>query len=276
MHRIGGSTQIIAHVGYPTHTFRSPSIYNPWFAHAGVDAVAVPMGVKAEDFAAFLPAVFSLTNIRGAVITMPHKRTTVALLDDASPAVRVSGACNAVRKDAEGRLVGAMFDGEGFVRGAQRKGCRVEGARALVVGSGGVGSAIAAALAGSGVAGITLHDIDAASAEALATRLRQHYPTVDVRVAASDPAGHDIVVNATPLGMKDDDPLPIDPAHVASTAFVGEVVLSGMTPFARAVAARGCRFLLGNDMLLEQFPAFLEFFGFPIAEPDVLRKLAGL
>jgi shikimate dehydrogenase len=276
MHPISGSTQIIAHVGYPTHTFRSPSIYNPWFVHAGVDAVAVPMGVKAEDFAAFLPAIFALTNLRGAVITMPHKRTVVPMLDVASPAVRVSGACNAVRKDAEGRLAGAMFDGEGFVRGARRNGCRTAGARALVVGSGGVGSAIAAALAGGGVASIVLHDVDARTAEALAARLREHYPGVGVGVGANDPAGCDIVVNATPLGMKDDDPLPIDPERIAPAAFVGEVVLRGMTPFARAVAARGCRFLLGNDMLLEQFPAFLDFFGFPVAEPEVLRKLAGL
>ena len=108
--------------------------------------------------------MFSLENIRGALITMPHKVTTVALLDEASPTVQISGSCNAVRRTADGRLQGDMFDGEGFVRGLRRKGCPVDGARALVVGCGGVGSAIAASLAGAGVAAMGLVDARAESA----------------------------------------------------------------------------------------------------------------
>ena len=119
---ISGTTELIAHLGVPTEAFRAPLIYNPWFEARGIDARVVPMGCEAEDYAAFLPLLFRLRNIRGALVTMPHKITTVALLDEASPAVRISGACNAVRRDAEGRLQGDMFDGEGFVRGMRRKG----------------------------------------------------------------------------------------------------------------------------------------------------------
>ena len=136
---INGNTALIAHIGWPTHSFKAPLIYNPHFEHTGVDAVVVPMGCRGEPYAAFLRAVFTLENIRGALITMPHKVSTVALLDEASAAVRIAGACNAVRRDETGRLVGDMFDGEGFVRGMRRKGCVLAGARALVVGCGGVG-----------------------------------------------------------------------------------------------------------------------------------------
>ena len=131
---INGNTEIIAHIGYPTHTFKSPMIYNPYFESAGINAVVVPMGCKPENYPAFLKSVFTLENIRGALITMPHKVTTVGLLDEVSPTAAIAGACNAVRLSADGKLQGDMFDGEGFVRGLLRKGCVLQGARVLVVG----------------------------------------------------------------------------------------------------------------------------------------------
>ncbi|MGH8846322.1 MAG: shikimate dehydrogenase family protein, partial [Polaromonas sp.] len=156
---IRGTTSLIAHIGYPTHAFKAPMIYNPYFEQAGIDAVVVPMGCQAQDYPAFLRAVFTLTNIRGALITMPHKVSTVGLLDEASATVQIAGSCNAVRRADDGRLVGDMFDGAGFVRGVQRKGLQLAGARVLVVGSGGVGSAIAASLAAAGIGAISLHDV---------------------------------------------------------------------------------------------------------------------
>ena len=252
-------------------------IYNPYFEWAGIDAVVVPMGCREEHYPDFLRAVFSLENIRGALITMPHKVSTVALLDEASPTVQIAGSCNAVRRSEDGRLIGDMFDGEGFVRGLRRKGCALEGARALVVGAGGVGSAIAASLADAGVGEIALFDARPESAESLATRLKQHHPGLRVRSGSNDPAGHDVVVNATPLGMNEGDPLPLDVSRIALDAFVGEVVMKQeMTAFLKAVQARGCRFQVGTDMLFEQIPAYLEFFGFPAATPDQLRSVARL
>ena len=272
---IRGTTRLIAHIGYPTHTFKAPLIYNPYFEHAAIDTVVVPMGCESGPYPAFLRAVFSLTNIVGALITMPHKVSTVALLDEMSPAVRIAGSCNAVRRAPDGRLQGDLFDGEGFVRGMRRKGCTLEGARALIVGAGGVGSAIAASLAAAGAAELTLFDARAESAIGLAQRLREHYPRLRVTTGSKDPAGHNVVVNATPLGMKEGDPLPVDVARLEREIFVGEVVMrEEMTPFLRAAQARGCRFQVGTDMLYEQVPAYLEFFGLPSTTPEMLRSLA--
>ena len=274
---IRGTTALIAHIGFPTHAFKAPMIYNPYFEKAGIDAVVVPMGCRSEHFPTFLRAVFTLENIRGALITMPHKVTTVALLDEASPAVRIAGACNAVRRADDGRLVGDMFDGEGFVRGLRRKGCVLPGARALVVGAGGVGSAIAASLASAGVAAIGVFDTLVEAARSLAERLQAHFGTLEVLMGSRDPAGYDIVVNATPLGMNEGDAMPMDVSRISPQAFVGEVVMkSEMTAFLRAVQARGCRFQVGTDMLFEQIPAYLEFFGFASTTPDELRSLARL
>ena len=274
---ITGNTSFIAHIGWPTHAFKAPMIYNPYFAQVGIDTIVVPMGCQSQNFPSFLRAVFTLENIRGALITMPHKVTTVDLLDEASPTVRIANACNAVKRDASGRLVGDMFDGEGFVRGVLRKGCVLKGARVLVVGAGGVGSAIAASLAAAGIGAITLFDARAESADALGARIRTHYPAIAVSTGAKDPAGFDLVVNATPMGMNDGDELPVDVSRIAPATFVGEVVMkTEMTAFLKAVQARGCRFQIGSDMLFEQIPAYLEFFGFPTTTPENLRSVATL
>lgn len=272
---ISGKTTLIGHFGYPTESFKAPLIYNPWFDSKGIDAVVVPMGIKAEDYSEVMPAVFRFTNLRGALVTMPHKVTTVALLDEVTTTVKVAGSCNAILKRTDGKLVGDMFDGAGFTRGLARKGFRVAGAKCLVVGAGGVGSAIAASLAADGAAAITVFDAYPASAQALVGRLRQHYPRLDAKVGSNDPAGYDLIVNATPLGMKSDDPLPIDVARLAPSTFVGEVVMKQeITPLLEAARARGCRYQIGTDMLFEQIPAYLEFFGFGTTTPEELRAVA--
>jgi shikimate dehydrogenase len=274
---ISGKTTLIAHLGYPTESFKAPMIYNPWFDKQGIDAVVMPMGVKAEDYAEVLASVFRLTNIRGALVTMPHKITTMSLVDEVTPTAKIAGACNAVLKRPDGTLLGDQFDGAGFVRGVLRKGRPLDGARVLVSGSGGVGSAIAASLAAAGVAEMALFDAHAASSEALAGRLRAHYPQLKVSTGSNDPAGFDVIVNATPLGMKEDDPLPFDVARIAPNTFVGEVVMkSEYTPLLRAVRDKGCMVQVGTDMLFEMIPAYLEFFGYGTATPEELRAVATL
>ncbi|MDR6954851.1 shikimate dehydrogenase [Ancylobacter sp. 3268] len=274
---ITGTTKLIGHLGFPTESFKSPMIYNPYFEREAIDAIVVPMGCRSEDYPGFLRIFFCLSNALGALVTMPHKVVTLAIVDEVRPTAAIAGACNAVRREADGRLIGEMFDGEGFVRGLLRKGREVAGRRGLVVGAGGVGSAIAASLARAGIAELGLFDSHAAAADELRRRLVGHYPALRVVTGSNDPAGYDIVVNATPLGMRHGDPLPVDVARLSPSAFVGEVVLTHeITPFLAAARARGCAFQIGTDMLFEQIPAYLEFFGLPSTTPDDLRAIARL
>jgi shikimate dehydrogenase len=272
---IDGKTRLIAHIGYPTESFKAPMIYNPWFEAKGINAVVVPMGCKADDYTAFFRLLFRLSNVAGALVTMPHKIPTLSLVDEVSVSAKVAGACNAVRLDPSGRLVGDMFDGEGFVRGVLRKGRKLNAARVLVAGNGGVGSAIAASFAKAGVAEIALFDAHQPAMNGVAQRIRASYPSLKVTVGSNDPASFDIVVNATPLGMKAGDPLPMDVSRIAPSTLVGEVVMKQeITPFLAAARERGCEVQVGTDMLFEQIPAYLEFFGFGTATADELRKLA--
>jgi shikimate dehydrogenase len=272
---ISGKTTLIAHLGYPTAAFKAPMIYNPYFEKAGIDAVVMPMGIQTDTYPSFLRELFKVTNIRGALVTMPHKVTTVALADEVSTTAQIAGAANALLKRDDGTLLADMFDGEGFVRGVLNKGRKLDGASALVVGCGGVGSAIAASLAGAGVKKLGLFDANPASADGLGGRLTKHYPELSVATGSTDPGGYDVVVNATPLGMNEGDPLPLDMDRVDPSTFVGEVVMKqAITPFLRAAQERGCQTQVGTDMLFEQIPAYLEFFGFPTTTPDELRAVA--
>lgn len=272
---ISGTTLLIAHMGYPTYTFKSPLIYNSWFEKNGVNAVVVPMGIKAEDYPALFRSVFSLTNIRGALVTMPHKVTTMGLVDEVSPIAEIAGATNAVLLREDGSLLADQFDGASFVRGMLRKGFEPSGKRALVVGNGGVGSPIAASLAGIGLARIGLYDPNAAASEALAQRIGKHYPAVNVVMGSNDPDGYDLIVNATPIGMKDDDSFPVDIDRIPPGSYVGDVVLKAeVTPFLQAAKDKGCVIQVGSDMLFEMIPACLEFFGFGGATPEELRTVA--
>jgi shikimate dehydrogenase len=274
---ITGRTKLIVHLGYPTESFKAPMIYNPWFEMKGLEAVVVPIGVEPPDYAGLLKALFRTTNVHGALVTMPHKVTTTHLVDELTTTAKIAGACNAILRRPDGTLLGDMFDGAGFVRGVERKGMKLSGARGLVVGCGGVGSAIAASLAAAGLATMGLFDPLAASAEALADRLRAHYPALQVTTGFNDPSGYDIVVNATPLGMKPGDPLPFDITKVTHATFVGEVVMKEEhTPLLRAAMEKGCRIQVGTDMLFEMIPAYLEFFGFGTSTPEELRSVATL
>ena len=272
---LSGKTALIAHIGYPTEAFKAPLIYNPWFEKHAIDAMVVPMGVKAEDYTLSLRQIFKFSNVRGALVTMPHKVTTIGLADEVSITAKIAGAANALLKRADGTLLADQFDGAGFARGVARKGFKTRGSRILVIGTGGVGSPIAASLAADGAASISLFDVNAASAEGLASRLKTYYPEMEVRLASNDPEGFDLVVNATPLGMNPGDPLPFDVTRLAPSTFVGEVVMKQeITPMLKAAIARGCKVQVGTDMLFEMIPAYLEFFGFGTATPEELRAVA--
>ncbi len=274
---ITGKTKIIAHLGYPIEGFKAPMIYNPWFDAKGIDVAVVPLGLTGNDYLEVLRPLFRVTNMHGALVTMPNKVTTVRLVDELTTTAKVAGSANAILKRADGSLLGDMFDGEGFVRGVARKGRRIAGARALVVGSGGVGSAIAASLAAAGVSALGLYDLRPAASASLAERLAAHYPALKLATGSPNPEGYDIVVNATPVGMNEGDPMPIDVEAISPSAFVGEVVMrEEFTPLLRAAKAKGCQVQVGTDMLFEMIPAYIEFFGFGATTPEELRKYSKL
>jgi shikimate dehydrogenase len=249
--------------GDPIAQVRAPGVWSRLFEHNGLNAVCLPFHVRPPDLSAFFGGIRPLGNLVGLIVTIPHKPVVLGLVDEVSPRAAQIGACNAVAVEPSGRTRCDMFDGVGFVAGLRASGQSVRGRQALLVGSGGVGSAIAFGLADAGVDALSVSDVIAERAEALAARLMAAgYRSA---VSAPDPAGFDLVVNASPAGMHAGDPLPFDVSRVDPTTIVGDVVISHeveVTPLVIAARERGCFVQPGTVMTDHQIAEMARFFGF--------------
>jgi shikimate dehydrogenase len=266
---ISGHTRVFMVVGDPVTQVQAPAVFNRVFQRFGVDAVLVPAQVRADRLPAFADAVLAAGNIDGLWLTIPHKTTLVPLLASLDRCAQVAQSVNAVRRLADGTLAGALFDGLGLVGALRHFGLDPRGRRVLLLGAGGAGAAIAAALLDHGVARLALHDLGE-RAGALAHRLAEPVGSAQAGAAAAarvsvhsaDPAGFDLVINATPLGLRDGDPLPFDITRLDPGAAVVDILMKPRpTPLLRACAERGITAHPGFEMLVQQVPDYLAFFG---------------
>lgn len=262
---ITGETRLFVIVGHPVAQVKAPMAFNPLFRAAGRNAVMVPIDVAPERLDATIAGLKAIANLDGIVVTVPHKARMADLVDDVLPTGRMVGAINAARRERDGRWTGDMFDGRGLVHGLRAAGIEPKGRNVLLVGAGGAGSAVAFAMAEAGAARLTIFDIDEAKARRVIDGVRRAYPALRAEAGPPAPdAGHDTVINATPLGMAPSDPLPVDPATIAPSVLAVDVIMKpDVTPFLKAAQARGCRIVPGRHMLDGQVPAVAAFFGMP-------------
>jgi shikimate dehydrogenase len=251
---LSGATRIHRIVGDPVVQTKSPAGLTAEFAARGVDAVCVPMQVAAADIEAFLAVAKRVQNVDGIVVTVPHKLAATRHCDVLSERSRALGAVNAMRRGADGRWSGDMTDGVALVAALRTAGCAPNGRRALVIGAGGAGSAVVLALAEAG-ARAAVHDIDAVRRDDLVRRLAAW------KIAASaDPAGCDLVVNATPLGMAPGDDLPVDVTRLGRGVVAADLVTRpAVTPFLTAARERGAQIVTGADMFAPQAAILADF-----------------
>ncbi|MDN7902775.1 ThiF family adenylyltransferase [Burkholderia diffusa] len=259
---LSGATRVHFIVGDPIAQVRSPKGVTAALREAGLDALVVPAHVAPDDLAAFFAGITPMGNVDGVIITVPHKFSAAGFCTSLSDEAAFLGAANTLRRTADGGWHGDMFDGTGFVAALGDAGCDLRGKRALLVGAGGAGSAIGHALVMAGVASLDVRDNDAARTASLVDRLAT-LQRGTVRVAAADvaPESFDVIVNASPMGMRADDPPPVDVSRVPATTFVGDVVTKPpLTPFIEAARARGCRTVTGTQMfsrVCDRMVAFL-------------------
>jgi shikimate dehydrogenase len=259
---IDGSTQILGIVGDPIRQVRAPEIWSALFKANGVNAVCTPLHVSQPDLQVFLTGLRTIRNVAGLIVTIPHKPAAVGHVEILSERARNVQSVNVMRRDPDGRWAGDILDGFGFVKGLLSSGQRVEGRRALVVGSGGVGSAIAFAIAEAKAASVHVADIAPDRAEDLARRLEAAGTPSGISRASAK--GFDLIVNASPVGMKADDPISIDCQDLEPGALVGDVVVHPqITPLLAEARRRGCHVQPGTVMMDNQLTAMREFFRFP-------------
>lgn len=245
---LSGATRVHIIVGDPIAQVKSPAGVTQAFAQAGQDAVCIPAHVRPADLAAWFDGVRRAQNVDGIIVTVPHKFAAYALCDSATERAQFLGAVNVMRRLADGRWHGDMCDGEGYVQALRQAGAELSGRRALLVGAGGAGSAIAHALLRAGLAGLAVHDPDAARRQSLLNRLAA-LGLAQVQAGDGDPRGFDLVINATPVGMQAGDPLPVDGRLLQAEQWVGCVITApAVPPLIAAARALGCPTVTGADM----------------------------
>ncbi len=260
---IGGRTRLFAVLGDPVSQVMAPAMMNRLFCARGVDAVLVPMAVVPDDLDTVVDGLKRIGNHDGFLVTVPHKPALCRKADRLSEAARLAGSVNAMRREADGTWSGDNFDGEGFVRGLVGAGQPVVGRRFTLVGAGGAGGAIAAAVLQAGAAALSIVDIDRSRVDMLCARLDERWPDRARFADVPDPAS-EVVVNATPLGLREDDPLPFALDGLRAGAVIADIIMKpAMTRLLREAAARGFATHPGLPMLSEQIPLYQEFFRIP-------------
>ena len=269
---IFGSTRVFFTVADPIAQVRAPEVFNRVFEKFDIDAVMVPLHLVAGNFEKTVRALMSAPNVGGFSLSIPHKPTAAAMMDRCSDVARVAKAVNAIRADKQGALEGDLFDGAGLLSLLERYQLPYKGKQVLLIGAGGAASAIATTLARSGVAGISIYDPDQAKSRTLADLINAHFDVRASSVDSNGPEGFDLVINASPLGLKAHDPMPCDVARLDSSASVVDILMKNQpTPWLQAVKARGLPAQAGFDMLILQTPLYLDFFGYPEAAESLRR-----
>jgi len=267
MPQVDGATDVYLILGFPVEQVLAPETFNPLFARTGMDAVLVPVQVSPDNLQAFVKAAFLAKNIKGMWVTIPHKVPVMDLLHHCSPLGQLAGAVNALRRNADGSLEGGLFDGEGLVSALHHFDMAYANKRVLVLGAGGAAAAIGASLVQARATGhaaeLALFDPTPGRAQQVAERLAQAGTTRVMAVANNDPAGFDLVINASPLGMHDADPLPCDVSRMAAHVPLMDIVMKNYpTPVVRAARACGLHAEPGFEMLIQQAHLYMDFFGF--------------
>ena len=262
MTEITRKTKLYAIVADPIQQVKTPQWINKLLAQRGVDGVLVPMHVPPAALPACVAALRGMLNFCGMVVTVPHKTAIVQLCDEVSPAAALVGAVNVVRRESDGRIVGDILDGKGFVSGLCLHGIEVKNKRVFLAGAGGASNAIAFALAEAGVDRLTIYNRTPAKVEDMIARLSRVYPDVKLVVGTANPAGHDLVVNATSLGMAETDSMPLSVEGLTPEQIVAEIIIvPALTRLLAAAQAKGCRIHYGAPMLECQIELMADFMG---------------
>jgi shikimate dehydrogenase len=273
---ISGKTRLYGIFGYPVeHTF-SPGMHNAAFKKLNMDSCYVPFAVDPADLGGAVKAIVPL-GIRGLNITVPHKEKVIAYLDGLSEEARLIGAVNTIQI-ANGKMIGHNTDGRGFIRSLREDaGFQPDGKTILLIGSGGAARAVGFSLALAGAGKIALYDVDAGKAFALARDIRKktgrEADAVDAGSLARAAETADCLINATPLGLRKNDPLPLRKEHLRKHHLVCDLVYNPPeTPFLKAAKDRGARRLPGIGMLLYQGVIAFELWTGVSAPVTVMKK----
>lgn len=275
--QVNGATRLYGTIGDPIRQLRLTGVMPQVFAATGVNAVWLPFEGGPDLLPLMLDALAKMRNLGGFTVTIPHKTAMLDLVARATPRAMAAGSVNVVRRDPDGVLAGDNVDGLGFVRGLEAQGHRVKGASVWLVGLGGAGGAIAAALCEAGVGRLLVTELQEVRAGKAIDRLLSHYPDVPVAEVSMPPKGIHIAINATALGLRAGDPQAFDPMTLDPDVVVADVIMSPVeTPLLMRARTHGRRIHHGRHMLDHQVPLYLDWFGIDSKGIDIIRLVRSI
>lgn len=262
MIEITGKTKLYGIVADPIMQVKTPQTINEWMSKNDVDGVLVPMHVPASGLKSLVEGLRGMINLGGIVVTVPHKTTIIHLCDEVSQAAQLVGAVNVIRRTSEGKLIGDILDGKGFVAGLKHHDIDIHGKKVFLVGAGGAANAIAFSLCESGVQELGVYNRTKSKVEDMFARLSKIYPNVKMTLATASPIGYDVIVNATSLGMAETDPYPLMVDDMQSNQVVAEIIMRPeLTPLLAVAKEKGCKIQYGLPMLQSQIELMVDFLG---------------
>jgi len=274
---VNGATRLYGTIGDPIRQLRATAVMSQVFAAVGANAVWLPFEGGPALLPVMLRALAEMRNLGGFTVTIPHKTAILPMLGRLTKRAQAAGSVNLVKREKDGTLAGDVTDGVGFVRGLEAQGHRVKGSSVWLVGLGGAGGAIAAALCEAGVGRLLVSELNDARADAALDRLSRFYPDVPVANVDMPPKGIHYAINATPLGLRPGDPLAFDPMTLDPDTLVAEVIMSPVeTALLQRARTHGRRIHHGRHMLDHQVPLYLEWFGIDSKGVDIVRLVRSI
>ncbi len=246
--RLDGTTRFSVIIGSPIAQVRSPEGITRVFQARGLNALVIPMEVASDDVGGLVGALAKVPNLDGIVVTVPHKPAAFGCCAETTERARFLRAVNVMRRRPTGDFAGDHVDGESLLAALRSTGVDPAGSHALLVGAGGAGSAIGLALLEAGTRSLAIADTDLARRDDLVARLSARFSG---RCAGGtpDPHGFDLIVNATPAGMRQGDAPPLDISRLAGGITVADAVTPpGISALIAGARSAGCKTVTGQEM----------------------------
>ncbi len=248
--------RVLAIIGDPVKQVKSPATFGDYFMSHGINAVMVPLHVGEKDFLTVLKGLRAVKNFAGAIVTIPHKYLAYQAAHTKGAMALRTRTANVLAPTGKDRWAAEMLDGVGLINALRKRGIGIRGLRTLLIGAGGAGTAIAVALEQLGQVGsISIAEPDSTRARQLLAKLER------AEIAGADPAGYQLVVNASPVGMGSDES-PVDASRITAGTIVCDAIMEPpKTRLLQTAEQKGCTIVEGREMLLGQVEDIVRFFG---------------
>lgn len=249
---LNGETRIFLILGDPIAQVKSPAALTQIMSERGMNALVIPAHVTSADLSPFMAAIKTQRNLDGIIATIPHKIAALDHCDSLTERAKFAGSANVIRRADDGQWIGDNTDGQGYLDGIAQRGFDIKDKGSLLIGAGGAGSAIAYEIMARGAARLAIYDADTERCQTLIKNLNSQFPNKVIE-GSPNPNGYDLIANATPVGMRESDPFPVEINNLSASQFVADVITKPeITPLLQKAQELGCKTMTGVEFFNTQ------------------------